>query len=106
MCIVPNPSMYMELRLCWSVIVFYGHGMDSQDCKAIEKFIAELPKSKSLNFSVFETSKSEGVTIRLRLDDGKTVNHSVAEGLTGTGKLSQEVQDNIKEFIEVHAAKL
>lgn len=81
-------------------------GCDSQDCKAIEKFIAELPKSKSLNLSVFETSESEGVTIRLRLDDGKAVNHSVAEGLTGTGKLSQEVQDNIKEFIEAHVAKL
>jgi hypothetical protein len=80
-------------------------GCDSQDCKAIEKFVSELTNSKLLNPSVFETSESEGVTIRLRPVDGKAVNHSVAEGLTGTGKLSQEVQDNIKEFIEANLAK-
>jgi hypothetical protein len=55
---------------------------------------------------VFETIESEGVTIRLRLVDGKSLNHSVSEGLTGTGKLSQEVQNDIKDFIEVNLAKV
>lgn len=80
-------------------------GCDSQDCKAIERFVGEIKNAKTLNPSVFETSESEGVTIRLRLPDGKVTNHSVHDGLTGTGNLSEKVKTDITEFIEANLAK-